>query len=244
MLLMDVVVTSSNSPLKAEQLAQALSLPCLKETKADQIAVIVNEDRILLKHPLMKKPFLLNWDTVATKLAKDYKKHMLIKATGLLKQTGTVIDMTAGLGYDALCLAFAAKSLTLLERNPLMYVLLKDAYDHFNKHLFKVCPIELFNIDGKIWLEKYAMNNPPDVIYLDPMYPKRTKSSLVKKDMQLVKAIVGEDNDMDEIFLRSLQLCKQRVVVKRPIHAKYLADKKPDYQYRGRICRYDVYGPI
>jgi hypothetical protein len=34
------------------------------------------------------------------------------------------------------------------------------------------------------------------------------------------------------------------VVVKRPLKAAFLADKKPDYQLSGKAIRFDMYLPI
>ena len=36
---------------------------------------------------------------------------------------------------------------------------------------------------------------PPDVVYLDPMYPHKTKSALVKKEMRVFQSLVGADED-------------------------------------------------
>ena len=34
---------------------------------------------------------------------------------------------------------------------------------------------------------------PPQVIYLDPMFPHRDKSALVKKEMRVFRPLVGDD---------------------------------------------------
>src|SRR5690606_42059266 len=34
-----------------------------------------------------------------------------------------------------------------------------------------------------------------DVVYLDPMFPHRDKSALVKKEMQVFRQVVGDDDD-------------------------------------------------
>ena len=86
----------------------------------------------------------------------------------------------------------------------------------------------------------------PDVCYLDPMFPPRTKSAAVKKDMQILHSLLGSNpaeemdvgNDGDEMMngtlirasderelLRSaLDVAGSRVVVKRPIKAPLLGE--------------------
>ena len=58
-----------------------------------------------------------------------------------------------------------------------------------------------------------------DVVYLDPMYPHKTKSALVKKEMQVFQSLVGEDADADGLLAPALKLAQKRVVVKRPGYA-------------------------
>lgn len=82
----------------------------------------------------------------------------------------------------------------------------------------------------------------PEVIYLDPMYPVvQRKTALNKEAMRFLKRVVGDDCDIDELFLYALQLATRRVVVKRPRSAPHLAAKKPNIIFRGASCRYDVY---
>ena len=40
----------------------------------------------------------------------------------------------------------------------------------------------------------------PDVVYLDPMFPHREKSALVKKEMRVFQELVGADNDADDLL--------------------------------------------
>ena len=67
---------------------------------------------------------------------------------------------------------------------------------------------------------------PPDVVYLDPMYPHRQKSALVKKEMRVFQSLVGADEDADLLLAPALALATRRVVVKRPDYAEPLAGRK------------------
>ncbi|MCK5648263.1 MAG: class I SAM-dependent methyltransferase, partial [Gammaproteobacteria bacterium] len=81
----------------------------------------------------------------------------------------------------------------------------------------------------------------PDVIYLDPMFPHRKKSALVKKEMLAFQQLIGDDNDSDELLSICRQLAKKRVVVKRPIKAPYLDAQKPSFSMNMKKHRFDIY---
>lgn len=80
-----------------------------------------------------------------------------------------------------------------------------------------------------------------DVVYLDPMYPHKQKSALVKKEMRVFQHLVGADLDADELLLPALQLAKKRVVVKRPDYAEFLCGKQPHFNRETKNHRFDIY---
>jgi 16S rRNA (guanine1516-N2)-methyltransferase len=80
-----------------------------------------------------------------------------------------------------------------------------------------------------------------DVIYLDPMFPARTKSALVRKNMRILKQIVGEDEDISQLFTLAQRYASKRVVIKRPLHAASITHKQPSVVFKGKVCRFDVY---
>ncbi len=86
-----------------------------------------------------------------------------------------------------------------------------------------------------------ASTVPEDVVYLDPMYPHRTKSALVKKEMRRLRNVVGGDDDAHKLLEAALQYAGQRVVVKRPHPSPPLGDMKPDFAITGKKTRFDVY---
>lgn len=58
--------------------------------------------------------------------------------------------------------------------------------------------------------------------------------------MRLVRDLVGEDHDASQLLEIARASARNRVVVKRPQHAKPLyAD--PDFAHAGKLIRYDVY---
>jgi 16S rRNA (guanine1516-N2)-methyltransferase len=73
------------------------------------------------------------------------------------------------------------------------------------------------------------------------MYPERTKSSLVKKEMRILRGLAGDDQDAAELLTIALGCVRNRVVVKRPRLAPTLSSMKPSHQITGKTSRFDVY---
>jgi len=122
-------------------------------------------------------------------------------------------------------------------------LLLQDALSRVqDNHLLE--RLTLIHADAIHWLQSYALDPvyPADVIYLDPMFPSRTKSAAVKKEMVILRDLVGCDLDVSLLFKAALACPVPRIVVKRPIHAQELSDEvTPAYSLKGRANRFDVY---
>lgn len=173
------------------------------------------------------------------------QKQLLAKAIGLKPNfKPTVLDATAGLGYDGFILAQLGCSVTLLERSPLLFILLEDGLKRILKASnHQVRSIKLINIDAHIYLEKInnGIYSSPDSIYLDPMYPHSNKTALAKREMRFLRLIVGDDNDAFSLLKLAITYAKKRVVVKRPRLSAHLAEIKPHHSLFGKQHRLDVY---
>lgn len=174
----------------------------------------------------------------------------IAKAVGLKGGANpTVLDATGGLGRDAFVLASLGCAVTLLERSPVVAALLEDgllraAGDPEIGPWLKE-RMRLIHSDAVIWMQALAESGNeaefPDVVYLDPMFPHRSKSALVKKEMRLFQQLVGEDGDADALLPLARRIARKRVVVKRPDYAPPLAGQAPTVAIRGKKHRYDVY---
>jgi 16S rRNA (guanine1516-N2)-methyltransferase len=170
----------------------------------------------------------------------------IAKAIGLKHGfTPHVLDATAGLGRDGFLLAGLGCKVTLMERMPIVAALLEDGLERAKLNAEVSDIAEQMNLLHGSSLENMAANmniaEQPDVIYLDPMYPHREKSALVKKEMRVFQSLVGEDLDADELLAPALALAKYRVVVKRPSYAPPLDGKKPSTSINMKKNRFDVY---
>ncbi|MGV8843330.1 MAG: class I SAM-dependent methyltransferase [Pseudomonas sp.] len=170
--------------------------------------------------------------------------QLIAKAVGV--QSGVrpqVLDATAGLGRDAFVLASLGCAMTLIERQPLIAALLEDGLARALRDR-EVGPIaaQMRLLTGNaIELMNAWSGEPPQVIYLDPMFPHRDKSALVKKEMRLFRPLVGDDLDAPALLAAALALASHRVVVKRPRKAPIIDGAKPGYALDGKSSRYDIY---
>lgn len=204
----------------------------------EKLALINNDNK-------QSKPFYIDFCEGKMQFRRkslSAKNDLLAKAIGIKKfDKPIVLDTTAGLGRDGFLLACMGARVTLLERNPVLYLLLADGFKRFAKAFPEInatLDYQLIFIDAKTYLKQAQEFQ---IIYLDPMFPLRTKSALVKKEMQILHELVGLADDTSELFELSLQHVSNRLVVKRPIHAKTITEMKPAFCYNGKTIRYDVY---
>ena len=170
------------------------------------------------------------------------KGQSIAKAVGLKSGVQLhVIDATAGLGRDAFVLASLGCIVDMVERSPIAAALLEDG-------------LERATLDAEIggWIQErmrlthasgydYLQQHKADIVYLDPMFPHKKKSALVKKEMRVFQGVVGADLDADDLLEVALAAAKYRVVVKRPDYAPFLNDKKPSMSIKTKKNRFDVY---
>ena len=166
----------------------------------------------------------------------------IAKAIGLKHEFKPhVLDATAGLGRDSFLLASLGCQVTMMERMTIVAALLDDglARAQLNSEVADIADNMVLIHASSI--DNMALAQQPDIVYLDPMYPHREKSALVKKEMRVFQSLVGEDLDADNLLTPALKLAKYRVVVKRPNYAPPLANKKPSMSIKMKKNRFDVY---
>jgi 16S rRNA (guanine1516-N2)-methyltransferase len=177
----------------------------------------------------------------------------LAKAIGLKGGSNpTVIDATAGLGKDAFVLACLGAQVMLVERSPIIAALLEDglARASHDPELNTIVTdrMNLITANAIEWLTNLSVEQHPDVVYMDPMYPHRNKSALVKKEMRVLRELVGDDEDASKLLHVALTCAKRRVAVKRPrtapiLSGSILAGRKPNSTVDSKNTRYDIYVP-
>jgi 16S rRNA (guanine1516-N2)-methyltransferase len=154
-----------------------------------------------------------------------------------------VLDATAGLGRDAFVLASLGCQTAMIERQPLIAALLEDGLSRAkgDEDVGPIISQMRLLVGNAIALMQAWEGEAPQVIYLDPMFPHRDKSALVKKEMRLFRPLVGDDLDAPALLEAALALATHRVVVKRPRKAPIINGPKPSYALDGKSSRYDIY---
>ena len=258
---------------RSQTLAKKLSLPLCSLVPGGPSAEICESFDYVLRYEPNKKdeePYLSLYAT-SGKLGgaitidfcggkTQHRRHFgggrgqpLAKAIGLKGGVNpTVVDATAGLGKDAFVIANLGAQVMLIERSPILAALLEDGLGRAShnpelKTIVTDC-MNLVTADAIEWLTNLPTEQYPDVVYMDPMYPHRNKSALVKKEMRVLRELVGEDEDASQLLHVALTCAKRRVTVKRPRTAPILSgsilnNRKPNSTVESKNTRYDIYVP-
>ncbi|MGI6108196.1 MAG: class I SAM-dependent methyltransferase [Lachnospiraceae bacterium] len=155
----------------------------------------------------------------------------------------TVLDATAGFAEDSFLLAACGFTVRMYEKDGTIAALLSDALRRASENA------ELREISARMTLtcgdsigamRQLGPENAPDVIYLDPMFPERQKSGLVKKKFQLLHYLEKPEEDGDALLSAALSAHPRKIVIKRPLKGPYLGGVRPSYTKPGKAIRYDM----
>lgn len=238
---------------EASKLASRLGVPCVvsEEPPVDDWIrwLLFYEDGLLAVHSSDHPDFLpLAVDYASGDFARRWKKasrnDLLPKALGLKKGVRTICDPTCGLGYDAFLLAtFRDLEVTACERHPVIAELTMNGLLRMKEWgRFEEFPLYFHFGDGREFLLAQGAG-AFDAVYLDPMYPREEKQSAAqKKEMLLLRELVGKDLDAEALFDAAWRAARRRVVVKRPDDASRITSaREPDAVIEGKTVRYDLY---
>ena len=232
----------------AETLALQLELPVVSiDDKHYEYLLVFNNDHLELVsvNDAAFSPIFVDFTAGASLHRHRYgggKGQLIAKAVGMQRHRSlNVLDVTAGLGGDAFVLASLGCHVMMCERSKVVASLLQDGLDRARKEAwFAALYLQLVKVDGIEYLNSIKINEY-DVVYIDPMFPGAKKSALVKKEMRILRGVVGDDVDACKLLDVAKEKAKYRVVVKRPRLAPQIDDLIPDVVYDGKSCRYDVY---
>lgn len=255
-------IAEGADPEKGQAIAAQLNIPVTSQApdcKNPELMLVYDEKGL----SLVKGSLSMQGDFTTTKNLSRIKqgvvqKEMLVKASKLKNHDGVkrAIDATAGMGEDSLLLAAAGFEVELYEYDLVIAALLQDTLDRCAKHpvlgpivarmhLTAGNSIELLNAFVKTENESAdEMGNQtqaPDVILLDPMFPERTKSAMIKKKFQLLQQLERPCNNEQELLDAAMKVRPRKLVIKRPLKGPYLAERKPDYSISGKAIRYDCF---
>lgn len=172
----------------------------------------------------------------------NLNRELLVRASRLKGVPGplTAVDATAGLGEDAFLLAGAGFHVHLYERNPAIADLLSDALRRGAEDP-RLAPVigrmEFHEEDSIAALSQLPF--APDIVILDPMFPERRKSGLIKKKFQLLHHLESPCSEEKAMLDAAISCGPRKIVIKRPLKGPYLAGAAPSYSLKGKSIRYD-----
>lgn len=174
----------------------------------------------------------------------NLQREMLVKAARIKGQEmpQTLIDATAGFGEDSLILAAAGFQVQMYEFDEVIASLLEDGLERaaqIPELAEAVGRMKLINADSTVAMKE--LDFKPDIVLLDPMFPARQKSALIKKKFQLIQRLESPCSTENELLEAAIAADPKRIVIKRPLKGPYLGDKKPSYSLEGKAIRYDCF---
>ncbi len=258
MKLLDGVINRSATDLfELAHWLQEWHLNLVDESRLQQegLFLVVDGDRISIQQGGKKAPGPVFVDFVSGASAhrRKYgggKGQSIAKAVGISSAyKPSILDATAGLGRDAFVLATLGCDVTMIERHPVVYLLLRSGLQLAKDDIEVSDIISRMRLLQGNSIELLANWNSreqtqPDIVYLDPMFPHSNASAEAKKEMKLFRSLVGADLDEDQLWSQANEIARCRVVVKRPAKAPPLAGKSPSYTLAGKANRFDVYAKV
>ncbi|MGI6657451.1 MAG: class I SAM-dependent methyltransferase [Desulfobulbus sp.] len=229
---------------RAQALAERLHLPLATTPPPAGVLLRLTPAHVELSlpgDPEFPAPLLVDFDRVLRR-ARHAGSELLVRACKVRHtRRPLVIDATAGLGRDGFLLAAAGFRVRMIEAHPLIATLLQDGLKRAaaSPHLAMIAERVELSCGNALDLLP-TLNEQPDVIYLDPMFPERKKSAKVKQELRLLQKIVGNPVPPEQVLRRALELCPRKVVLKQPRYGAPL-DLAPSYSLHGKAVRFDIF---
>ncbi|MCO5113051.1 MAG: class I SAM-dependent methyltransferase [Bdellovibrionaceae bacterium] len=217
----------------------------------EQLFLTCQNDRVgLIKGK--QKICCVDWteETLLKRFAQTSTKEIFIQAVTNKKSSTVLYDLTAGMGKDCFIASKFFERVVLVERNPIVHLLLQDGLRRALKHdkaARFARKILLHCMDAEVALHSIQQATPnfpwPDVIYFDFMF--ENKKSQSTKSMEILRELESMDGDANikngELISRALNLNPAPKVV---LKAKKLPDDtevSPKKTYTGKVVDYHVF---
>ncbi len=226
---------------KAEKLAKKLNTEIKSGMIENELALLYDERGLTLTDGALevRGDFTENRNRLSE---NNLRQEFLVKAVKSknMGENPLVVDATAGLGEDSILLAAAGYRVIMFEYNPVICALLEDAMDRAREtdELREVIN-RMTLVEGDSTEKMSEINERPEAVFLDPMFPERKKSALVKKKFQLLQRLEKPATDEVRMYDEAVRLKPKKIVIKRPLKGPVLEGTKPSYSIKGKAIRYD-----
>lgn len=236
-----VVAEESGNEGSAERLAERLNLELFDPAAppADTLLLAVTADGLLLREPGPRAAGPIRAEFRAGRGSSLLRRAVMAGKEGVQ----SMIDATAGLAQDAFAIAEAGLEVELIERSPVVAALLADGLERALEDSRCRAAAERMRLHVGEARELMPRLSPADVVYLDPMYPQSGREGGKGKEMRVLRLLLEDDPDADELLDLARRAATRRVTVKRPLRAAPLGGEEPSGSLKGTTIRYDLYGP-
>lgn len=242
-----LLATSYAATASIEGLATSLEIPVVTDPRSAMLLLRHTPDGLELYKPgdsALPGALKVDFTSPGTcRRVANPGQELLVRATRVRRTVQPLlIDATAGLGNDGFLLAAAGYRVQMFEMNPVVAALLADGLNRARRTPTIAAIAERIRLtacDARTALSN--LDEHPEVIYLDPMFPARSKSALVKQELRLLQLLDPHTLDPGQLLRAALAVQARKVVVKRPRTGACLLDMPPAYAVRGKAIRFDVY---
>ena len=215
-------------------------------TVTPDLTLEVTDESIILHSEIQSQPVRFEHSFTSTRWIKRVHQpgQALLKAFRAKKNPlKRIYDLTLGWGRDSVLLMANGFKLVSFEHNPLFYHLLVYLRDIAieNEYTRYLSDWQLKLVDASEVLDSLT-DDEPHGLYLDLMFPVHKSTAKPGKDLQLLQQY--SDNMNESVLIEKVfKSNANRLVVKRPLHAPFINERKPDICYREKTVRFDVYLP-
>lgn len=234
----EIICNETSLLESAKQCGELLDIPVRTDNTSSEY-LLFKDNHITFINEVKKQSLSFQHNFEANTIQRRLQsqdQHLLKAFKDKHKAIEDIIDVTAGWCRDSFILAENGYHVTAIEQSQLIYFLTQFSIDRYkNSHELT---LKLINDNSFKFLRQ--VTEKPSAIYLDPMFPSNKNQAKNKKEIQILQAITS-NQQIYELMSLALQTAKQRVVVKRPIRSEFLNQLKPDFQYKGKTIRFDVY---
>ncbi len=252
-----IVGIADTLSVSAQENMTAAGLSIVSESEADDWILLEDQQELFLKRPDgVRQSVNFTQGKSRHRLNEaDAGAGPLRKALGISQfkkrhqKLPVIVDATGGWGQDAWVFASMGCQVSILEKHPVVHLLLENglATATLDLETAEIAQrISLFQEDSA----NHLTAHDADVVYLDPMYPHRSrKKADSKKGMQFLQALLGatDEEESTALFDAALQTNAGRIVVKRPKGADALSTSLEfsgqTYSIESPNTRYDIYLP-
>ena len=251
-----VLAASPELASAALALAASLGLPCLaagsaiRDVSEFRTVLLLDEHGLALQQTGPDAPGAL-WVDFGSGAMRHRRRggqnELLGRAIGVGKRPQLVVlDATAGLARDSFVLADLGCRVLACEREAVIHALLCDGLRRAaasGDAWLQQTSARISVLSGEAQGQAAETLAEVDAIYLDPMFPVRSRHVAVKRDLALLQLLLKEEGDSGAAALLAwaLQQDVARVVVKRPLKAAALGGREPSHCLAGRAVRFDVH---